>query len=99
MPLAKKKTVAKSTPARPAKTGAKRVQKIALIGFGTVGSSVVRVLAAQKFEGIEITHIFNRNVARKQASKAAKLVPSTTRWTEDINDILNSSADVIIELT
>ena len=82
----------------PVRKSAKKT-RVALIGFGTVGSSVVRVLASQKFEGIELTHIFNRNVARKQASKAAKLVPSTTRWTEDINDILNSSADVIIELT
>jgi homoserine dehydrogenase len=73
--------------------------RVALIGFGTVGSSVVRVLAAQKFEGVELTHIFNRNVARKKASKAAKLVPASTKWTEDINDILNSSADIVIELT
>ena len=69
MPAAKKKSVIKS----PRKT------RVALIGFGTVGSSVVRVLAAQKFEGIELTHIFNRNVARKQALPAAKLVPATTK--------------------
>src|ERR1700761_4094597 len=89
-------------PARSTSNTAKRSNKktkVALIGFGTVGSSVVRVLAAQKFEGIELTHIFNRNVARKQASKAAKLVPSTTKWTENIDDLLNSNADVIIELT
>lgn len=73
--------------------------RVALIGFGTVGSAVVRVLAAQKFDGIELTHIFNRNVARKQASKAAKYVPATTKWTEKIDDVLNSSADVILELT
>jgi homoserine dehydrogenase len=73
--------------------------RVALIGFGTVGSSVVRLLASQKFEGIELTHIFNRNVARKQSSKAAKFVPSSTKWTENINDILNSNADVVIELT
>jgi len=89
MPAAKKKSVIKS----PRKT------RVALIGFGTVGSSVVRVLAAQKFEGIELTHIFNRNVARKQALPAAKLVPATTKWTENIDDVLNGKADVIIELT
>jgi homoserine dehydrogenase len=86
MPVAKKKSSAKKT-------------RVALIGFGTVGSAVVRVLAAQKFEGIELTHIFNRNVARKQAAKAAKYVPATTKWTENIDDVLNSSADVVIELT
>jgi homoserine dehydrogenase len=46
--------------------------KIALLGFGTVGSSVARVLAESKFPGIELTHIFNRNVERKRASEAAK---------------------------
>ena len=41
--------------------------KVALLGFGTVGGSVARVLAASKFPGVELTHIFNRNVARKRA--------------------------------
>jgi homoserine dehydrogenase len=52
--------------------------KIALLGFGTVGSSVARVLAAAKLPGLGLTHIFNRNVARKRASDAAKHVPR--RW-------------------
>jgi homoserine dehydrogenase len=78
---------------------AKKKTRIALIGFGTVGSSVVRVLAAQKFDGIELTHIFNRNVARKKLLPAAKLVPATTKWTENIDDLLHSSADILIELT
>ena len=71
---------------------------VALLGFGTVGSSVATVLAAQKFPGIELTHIFNRSVARKRTSPAAKHVPSTTIWTEDINVILNSKVDIVIEL-
>jgi hypothetical protein len=36
---------AKSVPAKPV--------KIALLGFGTVGGSVAKVLAASKFAGIE----------------------------------------------
>ncbi|MDR3735373.1 MAG: homoserine dehydrogenase [Acidobacteriaceae bacterium] len=86
-------------PARPAVKKSPRPTRVALIGFGTVGQSVVRVLAAQKFPGIELTWIFNRNVALKQALPAAKYVPATTKWTEDIDDVLNSNADVIIELT
>ena len=86
-------------PARPAVKKSPRPTRVALIGFGTVGQSVVRVLAAQKFPGIELTWIFNRNVALKQALPAAKYVPSTTKWTENIDDVLNSNADVIIELT
>ena len=73
--------------------------KIALLGFGTVGSSVARVLAESKFPGIELTHIFNRDVARKRTSDAAKCVPATVVWTENFADILNSRADIVVELT
>jgi homoserine dehydrogenase len=72
--------------------------KIALVGFGTVGSSVARVLATAKLPGIELTHIFNRNVARKRNSDAAKCVPAKVVWTENFNDILNSRADIVVEL-
>jgi homoserine dehydrogenase len=73
--------------------------KIALLGFGTVGSSVARVLAESKFTGIELTHVFNRDVARKRASEAAKYVPATVVWTENFADILNSRAEIVVELT
>jgi homoserine dehydrogenase len=72
--------------------------KVALLGFGTVGSSVARVLAASKFPGLELTHIFNRSVERKRTSDAAKVVPASVVWTEDIDDILNSNVDVVVEL-
>jgi homoserine dehydrogenase len=72
--------------------------KVALLGFGTVGSSVARVLAASKFPGVELTHIFNRSVERKRTSVAARAVPASVIWTEDIDDILSSKVDVVIEL-
>lgn len=72
--------------------------KVALLGFGTVGSSVARVLAASRFPGLELTHIFNRSVERKRTSDAAKVVPASVVWTEDIDDILNSNVDVVVEL-
>jgi homoserine dehydrogenase len=87
----KKKQVAKKK-----QTGS--TVKVALLGFGTVGSSVTRVLAASKFSGIELTHIFNRDVQRKQTSAAAKAVPASVIWTENIDDILKSKVDVVIEL-
>jgi len=88
---AAKKTSAKSI-------GEPKPIKVALLGFGTVGSSVAKLLAASKYPGIELTHIYNRNVARKQTSDAARYVPKTAIWTENINDVLNSKVDVIIEL-
>lgn len=72
--------------------------KVALLGFGTVGSSVARVLAASKFQGLELTRIFNRSVERKRTSAAAKAVPASVTWTENIDDILKSDVDIVVEL-
>ncbi len=72
--------------------------KVALLGFGTVGSSVARVLSASKFPGVELTHIYNRNVARKRESEAAKAVPASVVWTDDIEVVLRSKVDVVVEL-
>jgi homoserine dehydrogenase len=87
---AKKAAAAKSVPAKTI--------KIALLGFGTVGGSVAKVLAASKFAGIELTHVFNRDVARKRASDAARYVPASVNWTEDFSDIVNSDVDIVVEL-
>jgi homoserine dehydrogenase len=80
------------------KAKANSVVKVALLGFGTVGSSVVRVLAASKFRGVELTHIFNRNVERKRSSEVAKSVPASVVWTDDIDVILRSDVDIVVEL-
>lgn len=93
----KKKAAVKSVPSL-APTAAPEKIKVALLGFGTVGSSVAKVLATSKFAGIELTHVFNRNIERKRTSAAAKFVPKTAIWTEDINVVLNSDVDVVIEL-
>ena len=74
------------------------VVKVALLGFGTVGSSVAKVLAERKFSGVALTHVYNRNVTRKKESAAAKYVPATAVWTENIDDVLKSNVDVVIEL-
>ncbi len=72
--------------------------KVALLGFGTVGSGVARVLAASKFPGVQLTHIFNRGVERKRTSAAAKYVPASVVWTENIDEVLKSDVDVVVEL-
>jgi homoserine dehydrogenase len=59
--------------------------KVAILGFGTVGSSVARILCDLKPQGIQLTHIYNRNIARKLAD-------------EDVDAILASNVDIIIEL-
>ena len=68
--------------------------RIALFGFGTVGSSVARILVESKPDGLELTHIFNRGVARKRVG----WVPSSVVWSEDADAVLASDVDVIVEL-
>ncbi len=68
--------------------------RIAIFGFGTVGSSVARILVESRPQGLELTHIFNRGVARKRAD----WVPSSVVWSEDADAVLASDVDVIVEL-
>lgn len=68
--------------------------KVAILGFGTVGSSVARILCDLKPKSVELTHIFNRGVERKRAD----WVPGSVKWTEDFAEVLASDADVLLEL-
>jgi homoserine dehydrogenase len=87
----KKQAVSKKTKKNP-------VSKVALLGFGTVGSSVAKVLSEAKFPNVELTHVFNRNIERKRNSAAAKAVPASVVWTDSIDVILRSDIDIVIEL-
>ncbi len=71
-----------------------RPLRVAIFGFGTVGSSVARILSDSKPAGLELTHVFNRGVARKRVDWTAP----TVVWSEDADAVLNSDADVIVEL-
>jgi len=68
--------------------------KVAILGFGTVGSSVARILFDLKPQGIELTHVYNRNVARKRTD----WVPSSVNWTEDFETVLASDVNIVLEL-
>ena len=68
--------------------------RIAIFGFGTVGSSVARILVESKPRGLELTHVFNRGVARKRVDWA----PASVVWSEDADAVLASDVDVIVEL-
>jgi homoserine dehydrogenase len=75
-------------------TSIERPLRIAIFGFGTVGSSVARILVESKPHGLELTHVFNRNVARKRVNWA----PSTIVWSEDADAVLASDVDAVVEL-
>jgi homoserine dehydrogenase len=79
-----------SSPGNPASGGA----RVALLGFGTVGQAVARILTEQPPPGVRLTHIFNRNVARKRVG----WVGGDVTWTERADEVLASPADIVIEL-
>lgn len=78
---------------------ASRPLRVAIFGFGTVGRSVARILVESQPAGLELTHIFNRKVARKRVD----WVPGSVTWTEHVEEVLqvapaSGGPDVIVEL-
>ena len=90
---AKSKSRTKPAPAKKPAVGQKKL-KIAIAGFGTVGRSVAKLLCQEASDTFELTHIFNRNVARKKVD----WVPASVRWTESIHEVLSSDIDIFVEL-
>ena len=77
--------------------GDARVQhplRIALFGFGTVGSSVARILVESQPKGLALTQIFNRDVERKRVD----WVPANVVWSADADAVLTADVDVVVEL-
>ncbi|MBI4886890.1 MAG: homoserine dehydrogenase [Acidobacteria bacterium] len=70
--------------------------RVALLGFGTVGGSVARILVERPELGdrIQLTHIFNRGVARKRTD----WVPASVTWTDSIDDLFASRPDAVVEV-
>lgn len=75
-----------------------RPVRVAILGFGTVGQSVVRLLAANGDPGLQLTHVYNRDVARKRSLPGAEQVAEGVVWTDSIAEVLGSDADVVVEL-
>ena len=68
-------------------------QNVAILGFGTVGRAVAEILSYSPDSRLRLTHIFNRNVDSKRVSWASDEI----LWTEKIDDILESDAELIVE--
>jgi homoserine dehydrogenase len=75
---------------------AERPLRIALLGFGTVGASVARILVERPelANRLQLTHVFNRGVTRKRAD----WVPSSVVWTDSFDDVLSGRPDVVVEV-
>jgi homoserine dehydrogenase len=68
--------------------------RVALIGFGTVGRAVAKILCESKDSTLRLTHICNRNVERKKQA----WVPADVIWTDDVQSVLGSDAHIVVEL-
>jgi homoserine dehydrogenase len=93
LPKSAKKKVSRKTPAHTApkhRAGC----RVALIGFGTVGRAVAKILCETSDSPLRLTHICNRNVERKKQP----WVPADVVWTDDVKSVLNSDAQIVIEL-
>jgi len=90
-PSKNKKKPAKSPAAKKA---ASKKLKIGLLGFGTVGRSVAKILAQDSASPLQLTHIFNRNIERKRIEG----LPAHIHWTSKVNEVLSSDVDVIVEV-
>jgi homoserine dehydrogenase len=67
---------------------------VALLGFGTVGSSVAKILCERSNTHLRLTHVLNRNVAWKKVD----WLPPSVQWTENIDDVLSSGVDIVVEV-
>ncbi len=59
-----------------------------------MGRSVAKILVERTAAPLRLTHICNRNVARKKVD----WLPHDVVWTENIDDVLSSDADIVVEV-
>ena len=67
---------------------------VAIVGFGTVGQAATRILCARDDQRLQLTYICNRNVERKRVD----WVPDNVTWTDEIQTVLASDVDIVVEL-
>jgi homoserine dehydrogenase len=67
---------------------------LALLGFGTVGRAVAQLITERTDGLLTLSHIYNRDVARKRVA----WVPSSVVWTDDIEEVFAAPVDVIVEV-
>jgi homoserine dehydrogenase len=59
-----------------------------------VGRAVAKILCENRDTSLRLTHICNRNVEKKKQA----WIPSDVIWTDDIQCVVNSDVDIVIEL-
>jgi homoserine dehydrogenase len=92
---ASSKSRKKSKPAaqKAAPRAAKKL-KIALVGMGTVGGSVAKLLCRSADGPLQLTHILERDVTKR----SIPWIPKLMHWPESFAEVLKSDVDVVVEL-
>jgi homoserine dehydrogenase len=70
--------------------------KFAILGFGTVGQAVARLVAARHGDHLTLTHVFNRGIERKRTGAGDAL--SGIEWTDDADAVFAARPDIVVEL-
>jgi homoserine dehydrogenase len=68
--------------------------RVALLGFGTVGRSVAKILCERALPSLRLTHIYNRNIERKKIAG----LPADICWTENFDEVLGAGVDLVVEV-
>jgi homoserine dehydrogenase len=68
--------------------------KIALVGMGTVGTSVAKLLAQNSDGRLQLTHILDRDTSKRKTT----WIPKSVRWPESFDEVLATDVDVVVEL-
>jgi homoserine dehydrogenase len=92
--LAKPTAKAAAKSGKPSRHEPSSACRVALLGFGTVGRAVAKILCQSGDRSLRLTHICNRNVERKKQP----WIPADVVWTEDVQSVLSSDVDILIEL-
>src|SRR5918992_1479743 len=74
--------------------GARAPLNVAIVGFGTVGRSVAKVLSSGIHPSLRLVAVCNRGVERKKVD----WVPAGVQWTESFDTVIGSDADIVVEL-
>lgn len=67
---------------------------VAILGFGTVGQAVAKLVLARHADRLRLTHIFNRRIARKKVD----WMPDGVVWTDDVEEVFAARPGVVVEL-
>src|SRR5215212_6862941 len=67
--------------------------RFAILGFGTVGQAVAKLVLARHARRLTLTHVFNRSVERKRTDLGPDVL-----WTDDVDEVLAARPDIVVEL-